>query len=252
MCWLVSLDYIMTLVFKYMMCVYKYTDLNYSSLSHKTNHCSACTLIASKLLEVSPPTVQDFIYITDNSYTSKDVLECEASICSSLKFNFNYGTPYKYIDRFLRVSSATYSGRGNMDQKKTMERLVLYLIDLSLVDYKFVGVKPSLITAAAVYLARATLGIREVPYPTISTPLDSNSIIRRSSDPTAVGFWSKTLQHYTGYDKWDLENAVKMLRRLHENAENSNLKSVFVKYKAESYGKIVLKTVLNEDDLDFF
>ena len=251
MCWLVSLDYIMTLVFKYLMFVYECTDLNYS-FSHKTNHCSACTLIASKLLEVSPPTVQDFIYITDNSYTSKEILECEASICSSLKFNFNYGTPYKYIDRFLRVSSATYSGRGNMDQKKTMERLVLYLIDLSLVDYKFVGVKPSLITAAAVYLARATLGIREVPSPTISTPLDSNSIIRRSSDPTAVGFWSKTLQHYTGYDKWDLENAVKMLRRLHENAENSNLKSVFVKYKAESYGKIVLKTVLNEDDLDFF
>lgn len=139
-----------------------------------------------------------------------------------------------------------------MDQKKMMEHLVFYLIDLSLVEYKFVGIKPSLVTAAAVYLARATLGIREVSPPSMSTPLDSNSIIRRSSGPAAVGFWSKTLQHYTGYDKWDLESAVKMLRQLHENAENSNLKSVFVKYKAESYGKIVFKTVLNEDDLGFF
>lgn len=209
---------------------------------------SACTLIASKLLEITPPTVQDFCYISDNSYTTKEILECEANICSALKFNFNYGTPFKYIDMFLRVSFASRNGREpNVARKKMVERMVSYFVDLSLLEYKFVAMKPSLVAAAALYLARATLGIREAPI-VIHSPtfLESNVTLFNS-----IGYWTKTLEHYTGYDKWDLEEAVKMLRRLHENAENNHLKSIYNKYKSDAYGNVALKTVLNEEDLGF-
>lgn len=213
---------------------------------------SACTLIASKLLEITPPTVQDFCYISDNSYTSKEILDCEAEISSALKFNFNYQTPYTYVDQFLRASVVTPNGKM-MNQKKMTERLILYFLDLSLLDYKFVGMKPSLVTAAAVYLARATLGIRETETPTLSPFTGAHAAFYSEyTQHNSTGYWTKTLEYYTGYDKWDIEEAVKMLRRLHENAESNHLKSVFAKFKSESFGKVALKTVLNEDDLGFF
>ena len=218
---------------------------------------SACTLIASKLLEITPPTVQDFCYISDNSYTVKEILDCEAKICSALKFNLNFTTAYEYVDLFLRASFASSGRVSNVALKEMVEKMIFYFLDLSLLEYKFVGVKPSLVAAAALYLTRATLGIREATREVQkqdSSPLFNpvkvmfgDSFLRSSK-----GFWSKTLQHYTGYDIWDLEKSVKMLRRLHENAETNNLKSVYAKFKSEKMGQIAFKTVLNEDDLGFF
>jgi len=178
----------------------------------------------------------------------------EAKICSALKFNFNYDTPYKYIDKFLRASFATKDGKtANVSIRKMMEHMVLYLVDLSLLEYKFVKVKPSLVTAAAVYLARATLGIREVPVINNLDPLkDPNMTVTDDLKWKRVpmGFWTRTLEHYTGYDEWDLEKSVKMLRRLHENAESNHLKSIYSKFKSDQFGKIAFKTVLNESDLN--
>jgi hypothetical protein len=139
---------------------------------------------------------------------------------------------------------------ANVALKKMMEHMVFYFLDLSLMDYRFVGIKPSLVTAAAIYLARATLGIREAS-PSASL-LDPNVTLFQSFQHCPGGFWTKTLEHYTGYDKWDLEKCVKMLRSLHECAEGNHLKSVYVKFKSDKFGKVALKTVLNENDLGFF
>ncbi|KAL3797374.1 hypothetical protein HJC23_010500 [Cyclotella cryptica] len=208
----------------------------------------ACTLIASKLLEITPPTVKDFCYISDNSYTAKEILNCEAKICSLLKFNFNFTTPYEYVDRYLRASFASPLGRvTNPALREKMERMVFYLLDLSLLEYKFVAVKPCRIAAAAVYLARATLGIREPSWNPSPSSLFGESFQRSSR-----GFWTKTLEYYTGYDMWDLEESVKLLRRLQEKAEGHHLKSVFAKFVAEEFGSVALKTVLNEEGLGFF
>jgi cyclin A len=199
-------EYVLLLM--YMVSILTYLANPMINYSHLQRY-SACTLIASKLLEITPPTVQDFCYISDNSYTTKEILECEAEICSALKFNFNYGTTYKYIDHFLRASFATPNGKAKV-QKKMMEWMVFYFLDLSLLDYKFVGIKPSLVAAAAVYLARATLGIREVPsVSATSSFIDPTAPMFQSIQRCSAGFWTKTLQHYTGYDKWDLEEPVK-------------------------------------------
>ena len=155
------------------------------------------------------------------------------------------------MDRFLRASFATPNGKF-IRQKKTLEWLIFYFLDLSLLDYKFVGMKPSLVVAAAVYLARATLGIREDPSATVTPLPGPNAHFFGQYPRTSTGFWTKTLEHYTGYDKWDIEEAVKMLRRLHENAESNHLKSVYTKFKSEAFGKVAFKTVVNEDELGFF
>lgn len=234
-----------------------------SNLLYISLFCSACTLIASKLLEIIPPTPDEMAYISDDAFSRIKILEAEAEVCDSLKFNFNFKTPYNYIERFLRASHASSEsslsshraamGRGvNNANNPLLERLVFYLCDLSMLEYKFVLLKPSLIAASAVYLARATLGIRE-PTPIFDNEQDFGMI---GSSPSflrvAKGYWSKTLEHYTGYDMWDLEDTVKTLLTLQESAESSRLKSIFSKHKSEKYMCVALKTVLNESDLGFF
>ena len=58
-------------------------------------------LIASKYEEMYAPEVSDFVYITDNAYTKKDILEMEGIILHAL--NFSFGKPLCL--HFLRRNS---------------------------------------------------------------------------------------------------------------------------------------------------
>ena len=221
---------------------------------HYVTH-SACTLIAAKLLEITPPGADEFVYISDNSYKRKEILEMEANIANSLGFNLHFITPYHHVHRFLAASQASspcsvsanrpamrlgkYNATNDM-----MEKLVMYFLELSLMEYEFVSMKPSMLAAAAVYLARCTMGIRE--------PSTTSSFNDEFASPyfqrAAEGYWSKTLEHYTGYDMWALEKPVKLLHKLHERAETHRLRSCFKKHKV---GGAALKMVVNEEDLGF-
>lgn len=58
-------------------------------------------LIASKYEEMYAPEVADFVYITDNAYTKKEILEMEQNILRTL--NFSFGKPLCL--HFLRRNS---------------------------------------------------------------------------------------------------------------------------------------------------
>lgn len=55
-------------------------------------------VICRKYEEISPPHVEDFCYITDNTYTKEDVIKMEADVLKSL--NFEMGNPT--VKTFLR------------------------------------------------------------------------------------------------------------------------------------------------------
>lgn len=206
----------------------------------------------------------------------------EAKVCNVLKFNLNYRTPHHYVDRFLMASLVSSDGsvvmprvggqslvscmlsRTNNPLNDTLKRLVFYLLDLAVLDYKLVTKRPGLICAGAVYLARATLGIREPPT-TNESHCSSNQLFNSPTSSSlarsAKGYWSKTLEYYTGYDIWDLEETVRILHRLHECAESgsgnvSSLGSteancVYKKHKSVKFGRVALKIVANEEELGF-
>lgn len=44
-------------------------------------------LIITKYEEIYPPTVKDFVYITDNAYSREEVLEMESEILQTLDFD---------------------------------------------------------------------------------------------------------------------------------------------------------------------
>mmetsp|Transcript_12032 Transcript_12032/g.25623 ORF Transcript_12032/g.25623 Transcript_12032/m.25623 type:complete len:642 (-) Transcript_12032:87-2012(-) len=215
----------------------------------------ACVMIASKIEDVDPPLAVDFVHNCNVVKNKQDIVDMERKICNTLKFAFGFQTPYHYIDRFIRASQvsssstlccrcvATGNGIGHTTND-LLEQLIHYLLDLSIVDYKlFVTTRPSLLTASAVYLARATLGITE------GTP----NVKERSHVRNKKLFWSKTLEYYTSYSMKNLECTVKTMRNLHEYAEGGvYLRNVFEKH-AGSRGRegISRRTVMIESDLGF-
>ncbi|KAL8143895.1 hypothetical protein V2J09_016927 [Rumex salicifolius] len=96
-----------------------------------------CMLIASKYEEISAPRVEEFCFITDNTYTKE-----ELSVPSIKTF----------LRRFIQAAQAT-TENPSVD----VEYLANYLAELTLVEYSFLKFLPSLIAASAVFLARWTI-----------------------------------------------------------------------------------------------
>ena len=138
-----------------------------------------------------------------------------------------------------------------------LEQLVYYLLDLALLEFGlFVSTRPSLLAASAVYLSRATLGIRDSEPIIMSDNLNSNSdtsltLQSMMSEGREKRFWSKTLAYYTSYHMKDLEHTVKALRILHAGA--ACLGNVYRKHVGSRQpGSIAHRAaLLHESDLGF-
>lgn len=188
--------------------------------------------------EVVAPSVDDFVYISDNIYRREQITDMEMNVCNALKFRLQHVTPVHYAHEFLLASEAE-ARSPNMPTgpafHPVLRHMVYYLLDLSRLSYELVPVKPSLVAAAAVFLARATLGICE-------------------KDPSkavdAHGFWTKTLRHYSGYSVEELKDTVQVLLTHHQDAEASNLKAIFNRYSKAKFMHVSTKTVLSHEHLD--
>eukprot|EP00548_Thalassiothrix_antarctica_P015995 CAMPEP_0194168600 /NCGR_PEP_ID=MMETSP0154-20130528/3505_1 /TAXON_ID=1049557 /ORGANISM="Thalassiothrix antarctica, Strain L6-D1" /LENGTH=381 /DNA_ID=CAMNT_0038879771 /DNA_START=432 /DNA_END=1577 /DNA_ORIENTATION=+ len=188
----------------------------------------ACMWMAAKMEEITSPTVNDFSYISADSYTKKDITEMEMSVCCALEFRLWQVTPYHFVDELLWASST----RKNTNLTcpivdSSMERsMILYLLELGTLLYEFVTTSPRKIATAAVYLSRLVLGIDN-------------------------GAWTPTLEHYSGFSKWELEDVVLKLHKQHTASEESKLDNAFTKYRKEKHYNVALKTVPLRQNLGF-
>ena len=92
-----------------------------------------CMLISCKYEEIYSPEVFDFIYITENSYEKKDIIDLEMEILTLLDFNITVPTSnsfYEIISSLLCFSTQEfYLGK--------------YLLEMFLLDYRSLKYKPS-------------------------------------------------------------------------------------------------------------
>jgi len=110
---------------------------------------TACMYVASKYEEITPPDINEFVYITDDTYTRKQVLRMEHLLLKTLDFKMNSPTINWFLNYYLRF----------IKTNKKVENLARYLAELSLIDGDiFLNYLPSQIAASAVYLALNTLG----------------------------------------------------------------------------------------------
>jgi cyclin B len=100
-------------------------------------------LIACKYEEIYPPIVKDFVYITDNAYQKEEILEMERKMLSTLDFNIQTTSSFRFLERYSKVAKAD----------PLIFNLSRYLIELSLVDYRMLKYTNSNLTSSALYLA---------------------------------------------------------------------------------------------------
>ncbi|KAL6525947.1 hypothetical protein OROHE_015471 [Orobanche hederae] len=144
----------------------------------------SCMLVASKYEEISPPHVEDFCYITDNTYTKDEVVDMERDV---LKFlDYDMGNPT--TKTFLRIFT-TVAQENPAFSNLQFDFLCNYLAELSLLDYCCVRYVPSMVAASAVFLARLTIQPKFHP-------------------------WTLALQKHTGYKPCELKECVLKLHNL--------------------------------------
>ena len=103
----------------------------------------AALLIASKYEEIYVPDIQDFVFISDNAYSKKEILKMEFDILKTLEFNVQIVTPYRFLERFTKFANVS----------PTVKELAQYLIEVSLMEQKMLIYQPSLIASSGLFLA---------------------------------------------------------------------------------------------------
>lgn len=103
--------------------------------------------IASKYEEVLSPHIGNFIQIADERFTVEDVLAAERYTLSVLKYDLSYPNPMNFLRRISKG-----------DNYDVMTRTIgKYLIEISLIDHRFMQYRQSHIAAGAMYLSRLIL-----------------------------------------------------------------------------------------------
>ncbi|KPM34403.1 G2/mitotic-specific cyclin-B [Neonectria ditissima] len=130
--------------------------------------------IASKYEEVLSPHVENFKRIADDGFTEAEILSAERFVLTTLDYDLSYPNPMNFL---RRVSKA-----DNYDiQSRTIGK---YLMEISLLDHRFMAYRPSHVAAGAMYLSRLMLD---------------------------RGEWDATLTYYAGFTEEEVEPVVKLM-----------------------------------------
>ncbi|KAK7970759.1 cyclin B [Apiospora saccharicola] len=130
--------------------------------------------IASKYEEVLSPHVQNFVHVADDGFTEAEILSAERFILGTLEYDLSYPNPMNFLRRISKAD--------NYDiQSRTIGK---YLMEISLLDHRFMAYRPSHVAAAAMFLARMILD---------------------------RGEWDATLSYYAGYTEEEIEPVFELM-----------------------------------------
>lgn len=115
-------------------------------------------------LNVYLNSVDEFVYMTENGYTKDEILKGERIILQTLDFTVSsYCSPYSWVRRISKADDYDI-------QTRTLSK---FLMEVTLLDHRFLRAKPSMIAAIGMYLARKMLGGDWVCH----FPLSSSSLL---------------------------------------------------------------------------
>ncbi|KAL6440919.1 hypothetical protein ACFW04_003371 [Cataglyphis niger] len=174
----------------------------------------AAMFIASKYEEMYSPDISDFVYITDQAYTKLDILEMELLIVRTLNYSFGRPLPLHFLRRYSKAGKA-------LPIHHTMAK---YFLEQSLVHYEMCHYPPSLIAAAAIYLAFLIIGNDE--------------------EDESKEIWTDTLVYYSTYSKDDVLPVVRDIAAMIINSETSKYQAVRKKYVHVKHMKISVRPEL--------
>lgn len=103
--------------------------------------------IASKYEEIVCPSITHFLHMTDGGYSVEEILKAERYMLSSINFDLSYPNPIHFLRRISKADAYDI-------QVRTIAK---FLVEISAVDHTLMPYPPSLLAAAAMYLARFCL-----------------------------------------------------------------------------------------------
>lgn len=105
--------------------------------------------IASKYEEIMAPSVEEFVFMTENGYSKEEILKGERIMLQTLQFQISqYCSPYSWMRKISKADDYDI-------QTRTLSK---FLTEVTLLDYRFLRVKPSMVAAIGMYTARKMLG----------------------------------------------------------------------------------------------
>merc|ERR1712059_91979 len=164
--------------------------------------------LASKVEEMYPPEIYDFVYITDNAYNAGEIRIMELKILNTTGFNVTRPHPL----HFLRRNSKA----GDVDVLQ--HSLAKYIMEVAMLEYEMAHFPPSKIAAAALFLSLRLLE----PEAKLST------------------VWTQALENYSTYKAKDLLGLVFKMAEVLANMEENKWQAVKTKYSMKKFLKVAL------------
>jgi cyclin B len=151
--------------------------------------------VASKYEEMYAPEIGDFVYITDHSCSKHDIRIMECLLLRSLGFNLGRPLPIHFLRRYSKAA----------DADATKHTLAKYFLELALVQYQLSHYPPSIMAAAALWLALKLLD--------------------------SAFEWSQTLIYYTKYQEADFVACLRRLCRVVVKTHTQEIKQQAIRNK---------------------
>jgi Sec-independent protein translocase protein TatA len=151
---------------------------------------TTCMYIAAKYEEMYPPALEEFSFITDNTYETKHILRMEQIIIKMLNFSLSGPTSYVFLQYYLTHLKPI----DNNDDHKSVTMLSKYFCNLTLLhDRPFSSYRSSLIAASCLLLAIRLL----------------------NQDLNLDSLWSNIYIQLTTYTQYDLHECTLALAEIH-------------------------------------
>ncbi|XP_004715453.1 cyclin-A1 [Echinops telfairi] len=165
---------------------------------------TAAILLASKYEEIYPPEVDDLVYVTDDTYSKRQLLRMEHLLLKVLAFDLTIPTTNQFLLQYLCRQGVCMR----------TQNLAKYVAELSLLEADpFLKYLPSLIAAAAYCLANYTVNRH---------------------------FWPETLAAFTGYSLHEIVPCLNELHRTCLDMPQRPQQAIREKYKAPKYLQVSL------------
>lgn len=155
--------------------------------------------IAAKFEEIDPPRISDFCYITDNTYSSSEIIQTECRVLSALRFRVVVPTAAHFMDRLSKANRCDAKHR----------EFAQYLVELSLTELHMVRHPPSRLVAASLLLSNELLG----------------------QSPA----WPPSMVYHARHEEQSLRECADELRALYEAATSSPLQATCKKYSSKEH-----------------
>ncbi|KAK9448694.1 cyclin-like protein [Limtongia smithiae] len=158
--------------------------------------------VAAKFEEINCPSVKEIRFMVDNTYTVDEIFKAERFMIGLLEFNLGWPGPMSFLRRTSKAD----------DYDLDTRTLAKYIIEITIMDERFVGALPSWIAAASHCLSR--------------------KILNR-------GEWTIAHTYYSGYTSVQLRPAMNVLVECLRNPGKHH-RAIFEKYSDRKYKKAAL------------